>query len=113
MQQLLSRLWICVLNMRKPFIINEAARPPAMIRVIGWRGRGGEQEYSWARKREKDEWVNISLWKCQCGEKGWAHLSLLLRRFEEKSVDDSNSVSLDVLISPGIRRKQADYSLNP
>lgn len=30
------------------------------------------------------------------------HLSLLLRSFEEKSVDDSNSVGLYVLVSPAV-----------
>ena len=34
------------------------------------------------------------------------HLSLLLGSFEEQSIDDSNSVSLDVLISPGIKKEK-------
>lgn len=38
----------------------------------------------------------------------WPHLAFLLRSFKEESVDDSDGVRLDVLISPRIDSKADD-----
>lgn len=51
-------------------------------------------------------WISLrrehgAVWRrCVCTPK--PHLSLLLRSLEEESIDDGNSVGLNVLISPGI-----------
>lgn len=39
------------------------------------------------------------------------HLSLLLRSFEEESIDDGNSVGLNVLISPGIGKNSTNNNI--
>lgn len=61
--------------------------------MVLWGGGTGDQV------KDKDGWGN-RLWKWRRGEEAWAHLSLLLRSFQEESVDDRNRVGLDVLISP-------------